>query len=115
MTRPALGELAKAVAKAWSSATARQWTSDNPAVGQCNVTAVVVQERVGGDIVKTATPHGDHFYNMIDGQRYDFTDSQFTAPIAYDDRPSNRTEAMQQVTDAEYQAMQEALARQLID
>jgi hypothetical protein len=30
-----------ALFKAWSLSTASQWTADNPAAGQCNVTALL--------------------------------------------------------------------------
>jgi len=32
-------EVQSALRKAWSLSTARQWTPNNPAVGQCNVTS----------------------------------------------------------------------------
>lgn len=70
--------VARALHKSWSLATARQWTAENPAAGQCNVTALLVHELFGGELLKTRLPEGDHFYNRVDGQRYDFTESQFT-------------------------------------
>ena len=87
-----------ALSRAWSLSTASQWTADNPAAGQCNVTALLVQELFGGDLLKTPLPAGDHFYNRIAGQRYDFTASQFDQPIAYADLPTNRTDAEQGAT-----------------
>ena len=86
-------EIQSALRKAWSLSTAGQWTPNNPAAGQCNVTALLIHELFGGDLLKTPLPAGDHFYNRIKGQRYDFTDSQFDRPIAYMDFPTNRTEA----------------------
>jgi hypothetical protein len=47
-----------ALRKAWSLATASQWTADNPAAGQCNVTALLVHELFGGDLLKTPLPAG---------------------------------------------------------
>lgn len=79
--------------KAWSLATASQWTANNPAAGQCNVTALLVHELFGGDLLKTPLPAGDHFYNRIEGRRYDFTASQFDQPINYMDVPTNRADA----------------------
>lgn len=37
----------------------------------------------GGDLLEMPLPAGDHFYNRIEGYRYDFTASQFDWPIAY--------------------------------
>ncbi|MCA1466381.1 hypothetical protein I6F09_00600 [Bradyrhizobium sp. IC3195] len=86
-------EIQRALRKAWSLATASQWTADNPAAGQCNVTALLIHELFGGDLLKTPLPAGDHFYNRIGGERYDFTASQFDRPIAYADLPASRTDA----------------------
>jgi len=79
--------------KAWSLSTASQWTADNPAAGQCNVTSLLIHELFGGDLLKTPLPAGDHFYNRIVGKRYDFTASQFDQPIAYTDVPTDRADA----------------------
>ena len=87
-----------ALCKAWSRSTASQWTASNPAAGQCNVTSLLIHDLFGGELLKTPLPAGDHFYNRIGGQRYDFTASQFDRPIAYVDLPANRTEAEQGAT-----------------
>lgn len=86
-------EIQKALRKSWSLATASQWTPANPAAGQCNVTALLVHELFGGALLKTPLPAGEHFYNRIGGDRYDFTESQFREPITYMDLPASRTEA----------------------
>jgi hypothetical protein len=86
-------DVQRALRKAWSSSTASQWTADNPAAGQCNVTALLIHDLFGGDLLKTPLPAGDHFYNRIEGQRYDFTASQFDQPIAYTDVPTDRADA----------------------
>ncbi|WP_049814965.1 hypothetical protein [Bradyrhizobium sp. WSM2793] len=87
-----------ALFKAWSRSTASQWTADNPAAGQCNVTSLLVHELFGGDLLKTPLPAGDHFYNRIEGKRYDFTASQFDQPIAYADLPADGADALLGVT-----------------
>lgn len=87
--------------KAWSLSTASQWTASNPAAGQCNVTSLLIHELFGGDLLKTPLPAGDHFYNRIDGKRYDFTASQFDQPIAYVDLPASRAEAALGATEHE--------------
>ncbi|WP_446479894.1 YunG family protein [Bradyrhizobium japonicum] len=78
--------------------TSRQWTPDNPAAGQCNVTALLVHELFGGELLKTPLPAGDHFYNRIEGRRYDFTASQFDQPIAYVDLLTDRADTELGVT-----------------
>ena len=103
--------LRSVLARAWSLETAKQWTPDRPAAGQCNVTTVVVHDLFGGDILKTSLPDYDvdHFYNRIDGVVVDLTDSQFSTPVSYDDEPASREAAMQCVLDSEYEALQAAL------
>jgi len=105
-------EMQSALRKSWSLATAREWTPDNPAAGQCNVTAILVHELFGGDLLKTPLPIGDHFYNRIAGRRYDFTESQFTQPITYVDLPATRAGAERGATNAELAALRAAFQRQ---
>jgi hypothetical protein len=103
-------EVQSALRKAWSLSTARQWTPENPAAGQCNVTALLIHELFGGDILKTSLPAGDHFYNQVGGRRYDFTASQFDQPIAYMDLPASRTDAERGATDDELAQLRAAFS-----
>lgn len=79
--------------KAWSLQSSTKWSIHNPAKGQCGVTSLVVNDLFGGLIMKTKLEEGWHFYNYINGKRYDFTESQFTTPIEYMDLCSTREEA----------------------
>ena len=90
---------------AWSAETASGSTSERPARGQCSVTALVVQDVLGGDILRTRTTGGTHFYNMVDGVRWDFTISQFDRPIPFEDRRSSRAEAMADTSRTQYDAL----------
>ena len=85
MPRHSPERLATVVQQCWSPATSPQWTTANPARGQCNVTALLVHTLLGGEILKTEALGGWHFYNRVDGQRHDLTASQFKAPIKYED------------------------------
>jgi len=98
--------------KSWSMASAQQWMPENPAAGQCNVTALLVYELFGGELLKTPLPAGDHFYNWIEGRRYDFTESQFSQPITYIDLPTSRAEAEQGATNVQLAALRAAFRRQ---
>lgn len=73
---------------AWKKATSSDpagWTPENPAWGQCAVTACVVQDALGGDIVwaEATTPKGakiSHYFNRLaDGSVVDLTRGQFPA------------------------------------
>jgi hypothetical protein len=93
--------------RAWSAETGRHWRSDNPASGQCGVTALVVHDKLGGEILKTDVNGAWHFYNRVDAGRVDFTMSQFDSPISHDDLPSNRAEAFGDCSPAQYELLRE--------
>ena len=72
-------ELYRALNKIWSTETASPangWTADVPAKNHCSVTSLIVQDYFGGDIVSTLTTGETHFYNLIEGTRWDLTVSQ---------------------------------------
>jgi len=102
---------AAALLRSWSGSSSAQWLAGNPARGQCNVTALLVNECFGGEILKTPLPEGDHFYNRIDGKRVDLTGSQFAAPIAYLDLASARAGALAGTSPAQYDALKTAFLR----
>jgi len=101
--------LRDALETAWSIDSSTRWTKDVPARGQCGVTALVVQDLFGGDILKTPTAQGTHFYNRVGGHRVDLTASQFDAPVAYEDRPASRAEALADTSPAQYDALRSRL------
>lgn len=78
-------ELEAALNKSWrkeSSSDPENWTPENPAWGQCAVTALIVNDYLGGDIVWTnaSLPDGreiSHYFNKIDGVEKDLTRVQF--------------------------------------
>jgi hypothetical protein len=59
------------------------WTPENPSRGQCGVTALVVQELLGGDLVLgevfvAGAKVGHHYWNRLPGgDHLDFTADQF--------------------------------------
>jgi hypothetical protein len=101
--------LLEALKSAWSLDSSSSWTKDNPAKGQCSVTALVVQDLFGGEIFTTKTKGGTHFYNLIDGTRYDLTISQFDYEISFDDMLSERDEAFADTSLEQYQALMTSL------
>lgn len=93
MKTVSLEELTTAVSNSWSaetSASPNKWSNDNPALGQCAVTACVVQDYLGGDILNSVVtlPDGNtdsHYYNVIDGEDLDLTKQQFPAGSSFTD------------------------------
>lgn len=53
------------------------WTPENPALGQCAVTALIVQDIFGGELVRGHVHKASHYWNRIDGYNIDFTKEQF--------------------------------------
>jgi hypothetical protein len=88
-----VGEVKKVLFESWSLESSSKWSKDNPAKGQCGVTALVVHDILGGEIRKTKLSDGWHFYNFINKERHDLTASQFKEVIAYKDLLSTREEA----------------------
>lgn len=97
--------LATIIERCWSLETATTWSPSSPARGQCSVTALLVHEVLGGTIAKTRIGGAWHFYNLIDGKRFDLTARQFNEPISYDDVASDRRDAMSDTTPEQYAAI----------
>lgn len=63
--------------------TSQDWGPDNPARAQCGVTALVVQDLLGGDLIHgevhvDGAKVGNHYWNRLpDGAETDLTADQF--------------------------------------
>ncbi len=95
--------------KCWSIETSSKWTTDNPYRGQCGVTALVINDLSGGNILKTKVEGQWHFYNQIEGKRYDFTKKQFAFEINYQDIESNREEAFADTNEYQYSTLKKLI------
>ncbi len=94
------------VKRAWSAETIPDaFDPLNPCRNQCAVTALATQHLFGGEIFKTATKGGTHFYNRIDGRYWDLAADQFDEPIPYDNSPSSTEEAHEHATPAQLAAL----------
>lgn len=70
------------VSLAWNHETGNDPRWGHPSVpresGQCAVTAMIVQDFYGGEILRAVvTDSGSHYWNRIDGVEVDFTRAQF--------------------------------------
>jgi len=80
-----LKELEQKLRKAWCLETCEKsyrdkWSPENCAWGQCAVTAAIVQDYFGGDVMRVhdnSTPQNVHYYNLIDGKVVDLTGWQY--------------------------------------
>jgi isopentenyldiphosphate isomerase len=84
MNKPNLQTIKEALQKAWSAETSStdEWSAVNPSLGQCTVSACIVQDYLGGDIVNSVATLTDgkkvsHYLNLIDGRYIDLTIQQF--------------------------------------
>lgn len=106
-------DLYRALARVWSHDTASPtgaWSPANRAQNHCSLTALIVQDYFGGQILSTKTSSGTHFYNSLDGVKWDLTSSQFPEPIPYDDLPSSREIALADTSTEKYKFLVERLA-----
>ena len=113
-----ISRVSRALKKSWSIASSSKWKASNPALGQCGVTALVVQDCLGGDILKTKIEKGEagglwHYYNLISNKPIDFTFSQFDDPIHYENLPSNRDEAFLDTNAQQYEYLSSAIKNHL--
>ena len=88
-----LDAIQSALEERWSIESSSKWTKENPAKGQCSVSAVVVYQYFGGEILKTKVDGSWHFYNKVNGRKFDFTSEQFENEIEYSDIHSSVEEA----------------------
>jgi hypothetical protein len=72
--------LAWALREAWSAETSadEHWSPEQPSLGQCAVTALVVQDHLGGKLVRAEVDGVSHYWNRLpDGTEIDLTRDQF--------------------------------------
>lgn len=106
-------DLYRAIARVWAADTSSPtgaWSHANPARNHCSVTSLVVQDCFGGEILSTKTSGGTHFYNLINGVKWDLTVSQFSEPIPYDDTRSSREAALADTSSEKYVLIKQRLA-----
>jgi len=102
ISSPSVEKLRNALLISWGIESSTLWKQHNPAAGQCGVTTLVVNDFLGGEIVKTRFGDVWHFYNIIEGALMDFTESQFVAPLEYTNTASNRDEAFSDTNASQY-------------
>lgn len=70
------------------------WTRENRTLGQCSITAFLVQDIFGGKVYGILRPGGNyHCYNIVDGCVFDLTSEQFGDEVLnYEDNPEQLRE-----------------------
>ena len=67
------------------------WDEYNPSLGQCAITALIVNDYFGGKIMRCMTTEGSHYYNLIDNEIVDLTVEQFLGEIPDYNNSEERT------------------------
>ena len=91
-----INELKQLLLKSWDAETCvpglrSEWTNDNPSLGQCAITALIVNDFFGGKIMRCMASSGSHYYNIIDDEIIDLTVEQFLGEIPQYEDGSERT------------------------
>ncbi|MBQ9233122.1 MAG: hypothetical protein IJ167_12430 [Lachnospiraceae bacterium] len=66
-----------------------EWTPENKTLGQCSITAFLVQDIFGGEVYGVLRPGGNyHCYNVVGDRVFDLTSEQFSDEVlSYEDNP----------------------------
>lgn len=113
-----LAELFDDVAACWSaeSSVGDRWGEPGMPIelGQCAVTAMVVQDVFGGELLRgVVIGEGSHYWNLIGGVEVDFTRAQFGA-FGLDGAVETRERAYLESsadTVARYEILRDAVAK----
>ena len=92
-------QLYDALSRVWCTETCaprmrNNWSPENRTLGQCSITAFLVQDIFGGDVFGIPLKDGGfHCYNAVDGRVFDLTSEQFGSEIlSYDNNPRQSRE-----------------------
>ena len=83
----------------WSTETCAprmraDWSPENPTLGQCSITAFLMQDIYGGKVLGVSLPDGNyHCFNAVGDCVFDLTSEQFQGvPLNYTDCPEQSRE-----------------------
>ncbi len=105
-----INELKENLLKVYDSKTAYpkcSWSKDNPTLGQCAVTSLIVKDYFGGDIYKHNKEN--HYFNVIDGKVIDLTKEQFDYELDYTDSRKKMPDLNSGKTKERYELLKERL------
>ena len=92
-----------------------RWSEENITLGQCSITAFLVQDIFGGYVFGIERPAGSfHCYNSVNGYVFDLTSEQFGGEmLSYADNPEQSRDVhfAKQEKFERYQYLKEQLGR----
>ena len=90
-------DLYNALLRCWQADTCAprmrgEWTASNPTLGQCSITAFLVQDLFGGKVYGVPLPDGNfHCFNAVGNCVFDLTSEQFgDQKLSYENCPEQR-------------------------
>ena len=91
-----IGNLKQLLIGSWNFETCSpglrdKWSEENPSLGQCAITALIVNDFFGGKIMRCMASSGSHYYNIIDDVLVDLTVEQFLGEIPQYENGEERT------------------------
>lgn len=110
-------DLHAALISAWGNDTSadENWDISNRSLGQCAVSALVVQDHFAGELLRTTVGGVSHYLNRLPGgEKVDLTLDQFGPGATYDDEPVVRERTYvegHEATMARYQTLRDRLAQ----
>lgn len=91
----------------------KDWSTENPTLGQCSITAFLAQDIFGGRVYGVPLPEGGfHCYNVGDGWVFDLTCEQFGGrALCYENNPEQFREVhfAKEEKRLRYEALRDAL------
>lgn len=90
MGAPSLNEVAQALRSSWNRETSyspKEWSRKQPSSGQCAVTALVLQDLLGGDLIRARINGHEHYWIRLDGSDVDLTREQFGRIVSEEPLP----------------------------
>lgn len=91
------------------------WTESNKCFGMSGITALIVQDYFGGKIGKIHVNGVRHYFNILNDQVVDLTDSQFDSEINYTDYEIiNRDQILIEDTKQRYESLKKRLIKKLL-
>lgn len=91
-----ISELKQLLLYSWKKETCSpglrtEWNEENPSLGQCAITALIVNDIYGGKIMRCMASTGSHYYNIVDDELVDLTVEQFLGEIPQYENGEERT------------------------
>jgi hypothetical protein len=115
LSRPDLESIEQRFRCAWDALTSSDpgWSPSLPSLGQCAVTALIVQDLYGGQLLRARLGEVTHYWNALpDGTEVDLTRDQFDDFVPADTTTASREYVLSfPVTRRRYELLKARLKR----